>query len=107
MVSQYQHEIGAAVQQIPGGRGTAEIALGTLLGAKFVRLDEAMEGTAPLEGFCSDVDEDTAIWQPAGSITGELAPELGVAPPRGDVPAPPFGVGLLPSPVQATFGLVS
>jgi phospholipid/cholesterol/gamma-HCH transport system substrate-binding protein len=41
-------------------QATAEIALGTLLGAKYVRIDEAMEGEHTLDGFCGDVDEDTA-----------------------------------------------
>ena len=41
-------------------QATAEIALATLLGAKYVKLDEAMEGTENLEGFCSAVDENTA-----------------------------------------------
>lgn len=37
-------------------QATAEIALATLLGSKYIRLDDAMEGTAPLDGFCDDVD---------------------------------------------------
>lgn len=41
-------------------QATAEIALATLLGAKYVKIDEAMEGTENLQGFCSDVDEATA-----------------------------------------------
>ncbi len=41
-------------------QATAEIALATLLGAKYVKLDEAMEGTEELDGFCSAVDENTA-----------------------------------------------
>ena len=41
-------------------QATAEISLATLLGARYVKLDDAMEGTEVLEGFCSDVDESTA-----------------------------------------------
>ena len=39
---------------------TAEIALATLLGSRYVKLDNAMEGTEQLDGFCSNVDEQTA-----------------------------------------------
>jgi phospholipid/cholesterol/gamma-HCH transport system substrate-binding protein len=39
---------------------TAEIALATLLGSRYVKLDDAMEGTEELDGFCSNVDERTA-----------------------------------------------
>ena len=41
-------------------QATAEISLATLLGAKYVKIDDAMEGTEALEGFCSNVDENTA-----------------------------------------------
>lgn len=40
---------------------TAEIALRTLLGARFVRIDDAMEGEVALDGFCGEVDEATAV----------------------------------------------
>ena len=36
---------------------TAEIGLQTLLGAKYIRLDDAMEGEAELEGYCDDASE--------------------------------------------------
>lgn len=39
---------------------TAEISLATLLGSKYVRIDEAMEGEHTFEGFCSTVDESLA-----------------------------------------------
>jgi phospholipid/cholesterol/gamma-HCH transport system substrate-binding protein len=39
---------------------SAEIALATLLGSKFVRIDDAMAGERAFEGFCDDVDEATA-----------------------------------------------
>lgn len=41
-------------------QATAEISLATLLGSKYVRIDEAMEGTEALDGFCADVDDRTA-----------------------------------------------
>lgn len=39
---------------------TAEIALATLLGSKYVRIDDAMDGEAALDGYCSGADEATA-----------------------------------------------
>jgi phospholipid/cholesterol/gamma-HCH transport system substrate-binding protein len=41
-------------------QATAEISLATLLGARYVKLDDAMEGERELDGFCGDVDEATA-----------------------------------------------
>jgi endonuclease/exonuclease/phosphatase family metal-dependent hydrolase len=35
---------------------------------------------------CLSIDEDTAAWQPANSITGALAPELGTVPAQAVVP---------------------
>jgi phospholipid/cholesterol/gamma-HCH transport system substrate-binding protein len=39
-------------------QATAEISLATLLGSKYVRIDEAVEGEHELEGYCSAVDAD-------------------------------------------------
>lgn len=39
-------------------RATAEIALGTLLGAKYVRIDDAMEGEHALDGLCGGETAD-------------------------------------------------
>lgn len=39
---------------------TAEIALATLLGSKYVKLDDAMEGTEELDGFCDGAPDTVA-----------------------------------------------
>ena len=52
---------------------TAEIGLRTLLGAKYIRLDDAMEGEAELEGYCDDAERATSCRDDAFLIPYENA----------------------------------
>ena len=54
---------------------TAEIGLETLLGSKYIRIDDAMEGEAELEGYCDDADRASQCEDGAFVIPYENAGE--------------------------------